>query len=195
MAAVNKATVFISGKLSWVKVLGDPVLNFNKDGREWTFELEPDEKGLQTLIKHGLTDRIKGRGYNIGTKGQHKERNPFIQLKKTEFNRDGNPNTPIRVYDALEAPGNPKQDTDWDKTVLIGNGSSADVKLDIRDYGMGKKKGIYPVAFRVTDHVQYEASEFGGMDTSDEFPVNKKAPKKNTVVEDFGPDLDDEIPF
>lgn len=186
MAAVNKTTVFLSGKLSWVKVLGDPSLNFNKDAREWTFEFEPNEKGLQVLIKNGLTDRIKGQGYNIGTKAQHKERTPFIQLKKTEFNKDGNPNPPIRVYSALGAPQDPKQDEDWDRDTLIGNGSEADVKIDIRDYGVGKKKGMYPVAIRVTSHIPYEASEFGGMDR-EEAPV-----KKDTFREDFG--LDDEIP-
>lgn len=179
MAAVNKATVFLTGKLSWVKVLGDPVLNFNKDGREWTFEFEPNEKGLQALIKQGLTDRIKGQGYNIGTKGQHKERPPFVQLKKSELSKDGNPNTPIRVYD--------DNDADWDRDTMIGNGSEGDVKLDIRDYGVGKKKGMYPVAIRVTNHIPYESSEFGAMDTGD-----RPAKPRDTFREDFG--LDDEIP-
>lgn len=186
MAATNRATIFISGKLSWAKVLGDPVPNYNKDAREWTFELEPDEKGLQVMIKQGLTDRIKGQGYNIGTKGQHKERTPFIQLKKTELNKEGKPNTPIRIYD--------EDDETWDSNTLIGNGSSADVKLDIRDYGIGKKKGIYPVAIRVTDLVEYQSSEFGGMDKEEDegFKPSKKS-KKDTFKEDFG--LDDEIPF
>lgn len=178
MAAVNKVTAFLSGKLSWTKILGDPVPNYGKDGREWTFELEPNEKGLQLLIQNGLTDRIKGAGYNIGTKGQHKERKPFIILKKTELSRDGNPNTPIRVYGA--------DDADWDREVLIGNGSEGDVKIDIRDYGVGKKKGIYPIAVRVTSHVPYESSEFGAMES------NAKAPAVDTFRRDF--DLDDEIP-
>lgn len=187
MAVNNKATVFLSGKIFWAKVLGEPVLNYNKDAREWTFELEPDEKGLQSLIKNGLADRIKGKGYNIGTKGQHKERNPFIQLKKSELNKDGKPNTPLRIYD--------EDDTDWDKDTLIGNESRVDVKLDIRDYGVGKKKGVYPVAIRITDHVEYQSSEFGGMDAKEdsEPPFKKTKTKKDTFKEDFG--LDDEIPL
>lgn len=185
MAAVNKVTAFITGKLQWARILGKPTQNFNQDAREWRFELEPDEKGLQVLIKNGLTDRIKGAGYNIGTKGQHKDRPPFIQLKKPEFNKDGNPNPPIRIYDG--------DDNEWDKTKLIGNDSVADVKLDIRDYGAGKKKGIYPVAIRVNELVEYQVSEFGGMDQGEDAgkkPAGKV--KKDTFKEDFG--LDDEIP-
>lgn len=186
--ASTKSIVFISGKLSWAKVLGDPVPNYNKDGREWTFELEPNEAGIQTLLKHGLADRIKGKGYVIGMRGQHADRTPFIQLKKSELNREGEKNTPIRIYDA--------DDNVWDQNTLIGNGSAADVKLDIRDYGPGKKSGIYPVAIRVTDHVEYTASEFGGMEDKgeDDFkPAKGKGKKKDTFKEDFG--LDDDIPF
>jgi hypothetical protein len=186
LAAVNKVTAFISGKLSWAKVLGEPVPNFNKDGREWTFEIEPNEKGLQLLIKNGLTDRIKGAGYNIGTKGQHKDRNPFIILKKSELTKDGDKNAPIRIYDVDDVDWDPKLNDKGVPTNLIGNLSEGDVKLDIRDYGVGKKKGIYPIAIRVTGHVPYESSEFGAMES------DVKAPAVDTFRRDF--DLDDEIP-
>lgn len=182
--ASTKATAFVTGKLSWAKILGDPVVNYNKDGREWTFELEPNEAGIQTFLKHGLEDRIKGKGYNIGTKGQHADRAPFLQFKKPELNRDGEPNQPIRIYN--------EDDEAWDQKSLIGNGSTADVKLDIRDYGVGKKKGVYPAAIRITDHVQYEQNEFGGMDAEKDSDAPKKT-KKDMVNKDFG--LDDEIPF
>lgn len=181
LALVNKTTLFITGKLSWCKILGEPVPNFNKDGREWTFEVEPNEAGIQKLLKAGLADRIKGAGYNIGTKGQHKDRPPFIQLKKTELSKDGNPNTPIRIYDADQ--------NEWDKETLIGNGSIGDVKLDVRNYGAGKKLGVYPVAIRVTEHVPYESSEFGALDEEE----GRAPAKKDTFREDFG--LDDEIPL
>lgn len=188
MAAVNKATVFITGKIYWAKVLGEPRLNYNKDGREWGFELELGKDGIAAFKKHGVVDRIKGKGYNVGQKGQFADREPFVQLKKTEFNRDGNPNPPIRVYD-----GN---DVDWDASRLIGNESVADVKLDIRDYGVGKKSGIYPVAIRVKELVAYQSSEFGAMDGDD------AEPKQSTKTEDFGKDfgldadpLDDENPL
>lgn len=205
MSAANKQTIFVTGKLSWAKVLGAPVVNYNKDGREWAFEVEPNEAGIQKLLKAGLADRIKGKGYNIGTKGQHKEREPFIQLKKGEFTKDGNPNTPIRIYDEDDNLWDAKLNEQGNPTNLIGNGSEADVKLDVRDYGPGKKSGVYPAAIRVTDHVPYESTEFGNMDEQEgeayagNAPVKRaKAVKKDTVAEDFGTpeaNLDDDVPF
>ena len=195
MAVNSKAVVFISGLLHWAKVIGEPRMNYNQDGREWGFELEPNEAGLEVLKKHGLADRIKGKGFNIGTKAQFADREPFIQLKKSEFNRDGAPNTPIRLYDA--------DDNEWDNR-LLGNETKADVKLDIRDYGVGKKKGVYPVAIRVTDLVAYQSSEFGGMDREDtpsaEKPARKSKedkPSGDSFNKDFGlaAELDDEIPL
>lgn len=185
MASVSKATVFMQGKVYWAKVLGAPRPNFDGDAKEWTFEFEPNEAGLQEVLKHGLGDRLKGKGYAVGAKAQHKDREPFLVLKKSELNKEGQPNQPIRIYD--------KDNQEWNQTTLIGNESSADVKVDIRDYGKGKKKGIYPVAIRVTDLVTYVSSEFGGMD-GEEAPVPAKrgAPaKKDTFREDFG--LDDPV--
>lgn len=194
--ATTKTVIFLSGILNWVKVLGAPRLNYSEDALEWAFEIEPDEASLQKIIKAGLSDRIKGRGYNPGTKGQHKDREPFIQLKKSELTKDGRPNPPIRVLD--------ENDGDWAQDKLIGNGSAGDVKLDIRDYGPGKKKGVYPVAIRVTDHVAYQSSEFGSMDK--ESPSAGKvaakearaAEKVKTLEKDFElevEDLDDDVPF
>lgn len=178
MAAVNKATVFMSGEVYWAKVLGEPRPNYNGDGREWAFEFEPDEDGLAKLKQHKLTDRLKDK---------YEDRGKFLVLRKTEFNKDGNPNPPIRIYDA--------DDNEWDRTKLLGNKTKVDVKLDIRDYGPGKKKGVYPVAIRVKELVSYQSSEFGGMDKGDT-DVPAKAPKKDTFLKDFGlEELNDELPI
>lgn len=175
--AAKKTVIFLTGKLYWAKVLGPATPKFNpEEGKAWTFEIEPNAAGLDALMANGLADRIKGKGFAIGQKGQHKDREPFIVLKKDERAKDGSPNDPIRVYDAENAP--------WDASKLIGNESIADVKVDIRDYGVGKKKGIYPVAIRVKEHVPYVASEFGGMD-DDDTPAPTKGRKKSTVAEDF----------
>lgn len=184
MAAVNKATVFLTGTVYWAKVIGAPRPNYGGDAREWTFEFEPDEEGLKILKQHKLTDRLKDK---------YEDRGRFLVLRKAELNRDGNPNPPIRLYDG--------EDNEWDRTKLIGNGSKADVKLDIRDYGVGKKKGVYPVAIRITDLVTYQSSEFGGMDKADAAPAQRgtsnKSAKQSSFEQDFGlanDDLDDEIP-
>ena len=199
LAAVNKTTVFISGKIMWAKVLGEPALNYSKDGRQWSFEVELDEKSLQTLIKHGLADRIKGKGYKLGTKGQHKDREPFIQFRKTELNKEGNKNDPIRIYDAEDNKWDPMLNDKGQPTNLIGNGSLGDVKLSVRDYGVGKQLGVYPDAIRITEHVEYEGggSEFGSYDNEgDETPAKPakaKAAKKSSFESDF--DLDDDVPL
>ncbi len=184
MAVNNKSTVFLTGKLYWAKILGEPALNYNKDAREWGFELELNEDGIAALKKHKLTDRIKGRGYSVGQNGQFAEREPFIRLKKSEFNKDGNPNPPIRIYD--------KDDNDWEQNRLVGNESVADVKLDIRDYGPGKKAGMYPVAIRVTNHVPYQSSDFGAMDKDDTEDASVESFNKDFGLAD---ELDDEIPM
>lgn len=181
MPANNKATVFLSGKLYWAKVLGEPRPNYGGDAREWTFEFEPDEKGVAILEQHGLADRLKDK---------YEDRGKFLVLRKSEFNKDGNPNQPIRIYD--------DEDQEWDRTKLIGNGSEGDVKLDIRDYGVGKKKGVYPVAIRVTNLVVYQSAEFGGMDKAEQEAAGAPAPKarKAAPKAKFDDDnLDDDIPF
>lgn len=176
MAVSAKATAYVSGKLYWAKITGEPRLNYAKDGREWAFELEPDAKGLETLKKYKLTDRLKDK------EGPDRK---VLTLRKSEFNKDGNPNPPIRIYDS--------ENQEWDTSKLVGNESSADVKLDIRDYGVGKKKGVYPVAIRITDLVVYQSSEFGAMDKDEEPQGNTKAKQ---VAKDFAvEDLDDEVTF
>lgn len=175
MPAVNKSVEFMSGTFYWAKVLGQPRPNYGGDAREWTFEFEPDEEGVALLKKHKLTDRLKDK---------YDDRGPFLTLRKGELNFQGDPNPPIRVYN--------EDNEAWDEGTLIGNGSKGHVKVDIRDYGPGKKKGVYPVAIRITELVPYVSSEFGAMDKNEaDEAANKPAPKtKNKKLE-----LDDDIPF
>jgi hypothetical protein len=183
----------MSGTFYWAKIIGKPRPNYARDALEWTFEFEPDENGLKKLKELKLTDRLKDK---------YEDRGKFLTLKKSELNRDGEPNLPIRIYDAQESPADPKQDKDWDPSKLIGNGSKGNVKLDIRDYGVGKKKGIYPVAVRVTELVEYQSSEFGGMDENEAAAGSSgKASRKSDeeFKKDFGLDdgneLDDDLPM
>lgn len=174
----SKTTVFMKGRVFWAKVLGDPRPNYNGDAREWSFEFEPDEDGLKALKDHKLLDRLKNK---------YEDRGKYLTLKKKEFDYEGRPNKPIRIYDS--------EDADWDQNKLIGNGTEVDLKLDIRDYGPGKKKGVYPQAIRIQSLVEYQSSEFGGMPgraKPEKAPVDK-ASKDEQFRKDF--DLDDEIPL
>lgn len=177
-SARSKSVEFLSGKVYWCKVLGNPRPNYGGDALEWTFEFEPDEAGVAILKKHGLTNRLKNK---------YEDRGPFLTLRKSELSRDGNPNTPIRVYN--------EDNEAWDENTLIGNGSSADVKLDIRDYGPGKFAGIYPVAIRVTELVPYVSSEFGAMDAENDEEKADTKPARKSAKQKVMEDLDDDIPF
>lgn len=196
--------VFASGTLYWPKIVGDKALvtNYDGDGKEWTFEFEPED--VDFLKEHRLLDRLKDplayaerleeRGEDDKAEQARKDaegRGDYLFIRKPELNKDGEKNDPFRIYDSDGEP--------WDENTMIGNGSKADVKLKIMDWGPGKKKSIYCVAIRVTDLVTYETDEFAAMDKpkSESKPKPKKeraAPKKKAAVEEFD-DLDDDIPF
>lgn len=175
------STVFVTGKIYWCKALGKPVMNYDGDAKEWTFDFVPDD--VDFLKEHRLLDRLKEdkKGTIPGD---------FLHLKKPELNSEGEKNDPIRFYD--------DENKAWDRSVAIGNGSSADLKLTIADWGKGKKKSIWVAAVRITDHVAYEADEFAGMGSSPKSESKPKAktakPKTKASAEDLE-DLDDDIPF
>src|SRR6185312_15230097 len=169
-------TVYATGKLYWAKILGKPVTNYDGDGREWTYQFVPDD--VSFLKEHRLLDRLKEDSKWI-IEGQ------FLNLKKPELNSEGEKNDPIRVYDS--------DNNEWDRTKHIGNGSTADVKLTIADWGKTKKKSIWTAAIRITDLVPYVSNEFAGMGAPSQ-PSKPKTSAKKSVVTDLD-DLDDEITF
>lgn len=178
----NKSTkVFASGTVKWAKIVGDKALvsNYDGDGREWTFQFHPDDTSF--LKEHKLTDRLKDKDDGSG---------PYLIIKKPEFNKDGEKNEPFRIYTEDNEP--------WDDR-LIGNDSRVDVKIDIRDWGVGKKKSIYAAAIRVTDLVSYQSNEFAGMDTGKATGTSKEAaaPVKKSVTKKAVEldELDDDVPF
>lgn len=183
--ANKRSTVFAKGKLYWAKIVGDRALspNYDGDGRQWAFEFAPEDPSF--LKEYGLLDRLKSK-----EDAKNPDKGEFIYLKKPEFDREGVKNEPFRIYNEDNEP--------WGDDVLIGNGTSADVKLSIVDYGKGKKSGIYTTAIRVTDLVPYSGNEFSGMDGDSDTPkasgraAAKPKPSTKAPVLD---ELDDEIPF
>lgn len=185
----KRDTVYMHGKVYWAKIFGAPRTNYNEDGREWAFEFEPDEAGLDLLVKeHKLKDRLKDKYKKNGDlrAGYENRDNPFIILKRKEFDYEGEPNEHIRVVDAANQPWNPREE--------LGNETEVDVKVQIVDYGPGKKKGIYPVAIRVLELVPFVRSDFAPLAETDERV--QKARAKNTgpsIEEDFGGDEGDTL--
>jgi hypothetical protein len=170
----DRETVFVRGKIYWCKVLGDPVSNYERTGREWTYELEPEDT---TFLKtHKLLDRLKNK---------YDDRGPYLTLKKPELNADGEKNQPIAVYNS--------DNEAWDTDSLIGNGSTVVAKLSIIDWGKGKKQSIWTQAIRVEDLVPYKSNAFGGYES--ESPA-KEAPARKTTKEKVVDNvLDDDLPF
>lgn len=177
----------IRGIATWAKVLGVPRKNEYTGDREWSCDVTPDKEGRTLLRKLGIADRLREPKENDTRKES------FISFRQKEFRADGAPSDPIRVVNAKGEP--------WG-TDLIGNGSEVDVKFAVKDYGKGKKKGVYIRAIRVLKHVPYVIQEFAPLTEDDEFfaseneaaPVEAKAATKFATVEDALEELDDDIP-
>lgn len=204
--AMKSTTVFVSGKVYWAKIVGDKALtnNYEGTGREWTFEFEPED--VTFLKDHRLLDRLKdpmAYANRLEERGEDEKaekaresangRGDYLLIKKAEFNKDGEKNPPFKIIDEDNQP--------WGEDRLIGNGTTVDLKLNIIDWGAGKKKSIWCNAIRVKDLVSYETDDFAGMDAPDESPKPKgkspaKASKPKTKTPELAyDDLDDDIPF
>lgn len=178
----KRETLYLTGKLYWAKVFGAPRTNYNEDGREWTFEFEPDADSVAALTERGLGDRVKlGKKADGTFKRGYEDRLPYMNLKRPELDFEGKPNEHIRVVDAANQ--------EWTGG-KIGNETEADVKVNIVDYGAGKKKGIYPQAIRVLELVPFVSEEFAPLDASDP-RVQKAKAKADDFRKDFG--LDDNV--
>ena len=179
MANNKGTTLVIRGKASYAKILGEPVANYNKDGKEWKMDLELSTDTLKELNKAGLKDSIKN-------KETYLDGNPYISFKQPSTRLEKKTgqiieNKPIRVVDAAGKP--------WDQDKLIGNGSVVDVKFDVIDWGAGRI-GKYIRAVRVLQLVEYASSDFEPLSDDDEF---KAAAEAEAGGVPFDTDMDDDI--
>lgn len=191
--ANNVQNVVIRGKLSFCKLLDHQLsLNYNKDGKEWKTDIQIDKETVKELKQYGISDRIK-------MKPEYLDGQPFLSFKQTEYKKDGvSRNEPVKIVDAA---GN-----DWpqDKDNELGNGTVADVRFVVMDFGSGKKKGVYIRGVRVLDHVKFKREEFAPLSKDDQyFRAAVEAEEKNSndlqeFQKDFGlteDPLDDDIPL
>lgn len=190
MAINDTTTVVVRGKTSYAKILGDPVLNYSKDGKEWKMDLIIDKNTVKEIKGYGIGDRVK-------TKDDYADGQPHLTFKQAEFQRSGKANNPIPVKDILGK--------DWDQSKLLGNGTDVEVKFVVKDHGIGKKHGVYIRSVRVLKLEPYERQEFEPIDENDEFYQEAlKAAKEAEQAEQaqavdesapFDGDLDDDIPI
>ncbi len=181
--ANNTTTVVLRGKTSFAKILGAPVLNYSKDGKEWKMDLVLTKEAVKEVKQYGIGDRVK-------SKDNYLDGQPHLSFKQPEFRKDGTPNDPIKVVDITGK--NP-----WDQTKLLGNDSDVEVKFRVVDYGVGKKRGVYIAAVRVLNHIPYETQEFAPLSADDEFAGNLAAAEEmvaaanNEFKRDF--ELEDDV--
>lgn len=144
----KNVTVTLRGKLMYAKVLGDPILNYDKDGKEWKFDFIPNETKAvaKELAGYGIRDRLRSKTTKAGDEVH--DGAEFMSFRQKEFTVAGKANDPIAVVDILGK--------EWDSEKLLGNGTVADVRFAVVDFGPTKKKGIYPRKIRILDHVPYE---------------------------------------
>lgn len=173
---MSKSSFYITGIANWAKVLGPPVQNYSKDGYEWTIDITPDDDSVAVLNNAGIGDRMKNKG---------DDRGEFISFRQKATRMNGEENDPIRVVDAKNRP--------WDPKELIGNGSKVQLKFNVKDYGPGKKQGVYPQAIRVLELVSYAPVDFEPLPEDSEYV--KAADEKPHVAPDFDKDfgLDDDL--
>jgi hypothetical protein len=160
--------------------------------RDWSVDVTPDAAGRAELKRLGITNKLRE------PKDTDTRKETFLSFRQKEFHldKDGNKvaNEPITIKDG--------QGNAWSGG-LIGNGTIADVKFTIRDYGKGKPKGVYIQAIRILDLVPYEVQEFAPLSEDDEYFASgtpsteaKNAPEEpatESTAEE--PDLDDDVPF
>lgn len=141
----NMVVKQIQGKAYWAK-FKDPVENFNKDGYEHSVDLAIDEATVKELKSLGLGPKIK----------DNKEYSPYITFRRATVKKSGpkagQPNEPIRLV-------GPDGKTEWDRNVLIGNGSTLNVKFSVNEVigGPAKKKFIRQdiLSAQVYEYVPY----------------------------------------
>lgn len=191
MAKDNGVTTLVfRGKLMYPKILGEPVLNYNKDGQEWKFDFIPlDPEGAAKELKAvGVGERL--RVLNDSEGNPRYDGRAYMSFKQNALKKSGEPNLPIRVTDVLN--------NKWDEEKLLGNETIADVKFVVIDNGKGKFHGVYPRSVRILEHVEYNKSDFEPIDENDEYykaamaeaqkQKDMKALAGNTLVDDDFPD-------
>ena len=174
--------VTLRGKLSFAKLLGNPVPNYNKDGNEWKTDFQISKDSIKELKAYGVGDRVK-------TKDNYLDGQPFLSFKHPALKKDGEANDPIPVVDIRGAPWNDKE--------LLGNGTDADIKFVIVDFGPGKKKGVYLRSVRILKLVPYAGGGgFDAVDEDDEFYnelLAQQGAENALEVDELNDDVDDVV--
>jgi hypothetical protein len=148
--------VVFRGKVNYCKFLGEPRLDYDKTGYEWTSDFyDFDEKEVAKVFKKFDIKKTFKR------KEDYLDGKPYITMKQKAERANGKPNDPVAIVDANGKP--------WPEDVEIGNGSVADLRCEIWDFGPRRFKGFYPKAMRVLEHVEYNRELFEPLSEDDQY--------------------------
>lgn len=165
---------YVTGNISWAKILGEPVPNYNRDGHEWTFDFYPNAEALALFKELKIVGKMK----------DDKQGNKFLRFTQKAKRADGKDNFPITVVDA--------RNREWDPDVKIGNDSLGEVKFKVVDYGKGlQTMGIYPQAVRILEHKPFVRQEFAPLPEDSEYVKALPDDQYFAAVED----TTDDVPF
>ena len=161
MANKDVTTLVYRGKVQYAKILGDPVLNYNKDGQEWKFDFIPNDEAsaAKELKGLGVGDRLRALDDSEGNPRYDGQK--YMVFKQNATRKDGSANKPITVVDITGKP--------WPPEVLLGNDTVVDLKFVVIDNGKGKFHGVYPRSLRVLELVPFSKSEFEPIAETDEY--------------------------
>lgn len=144
--------------------------------------MTPDAEGRKLIKELGLSDRLREP-----KKGDERTET-FLSFRHKEYKADGDKADPIRVVDADAKPWNK------DENGLIGNGSEVNLKFAYRDYGRGKKPGMYIRAVQVINLVPYVVQDFAPVESDEEYFATGSGDSVARLPDGMEPELDDDIP-
>lgn len=177
--------IVIRGKLDWAKVIGDARPHTGNPkydkGPYWSVDVTPLDMSI--IKEFGIEEKL--REPNRKNEKEHRTE-PFLSLRVLENRSDGKKNEAPKIVDIQGKP--------WDGR-LIGNGTVADVKVKIVDYGRGVEKGVYLQAIRVLEHVPYQTEDFKPLSEDDEYFAAPESTSEDTESTAADIDEDDDIPF
>lgn len=187
----------IRGVLNYTKLTGPArphtgLAKYDK-GPKWSVDIAPNAKSLADLKAAGLEGKLKTpKATDKGRAGSDQ----YITLSVLENRPDGSKNNPPSVKDVTGRV--------WDDRE-IGNGTIADVKVKVKDYGPGSEMGVYLQAVRILKLETYERVEFEELSEDDEFfamaetgsdfdePANQHG--QDGEVPSVDEDLNDDVPY
>ena len=146
--------VLESVELRWCKLLGEPRLNYNEDGKEWSTEFLLTQDHVDQLEADGFSPeqylkKVKGSKTEIDKTEDGKY---ILVYRRNELDKDGNPNKRVNIIDGDDMP--------WEQDKLIGNGSVANVQYNIYELPairkLPKRGKLAVIKMMVTELVKYD---------------------------------------